>query len=135
MNDESEKLGTGTVEIGDPSGRTSARSKQTQDAQRMNKAAMKEQLMKLWSNVNALGVKHQFPADVGRHRRVLQNGAWLSKLSAIELLSSLGSGMRLGPMLARDSYVVGVPFIHPLSSLTRHQCAHAHGERQWHVPL
>lgn len=105
VNNESEKLGTGTVQIGDPSGRTSARSKQTRDAQRMNQVAMESQLKKLWINVKALGVKHHFPATIGRYRRVLHNDAWLKHISAIELLSTLGSGMRLGSMLARDSYV------------------------------
>lgn len=71
----------------------------------MNKEAMQEQIFKVWKNVIALGVKHQFPAEIGRWRRVLKNGAWLPKVSALDLLGTLGSGVRLGSMLARDSYV------------------------------
>ncbi|KAJ4286055.1 tyrosyl-tRNA synthetase [Kalmusia sp. IMI 367209] len=99
-------LGGGTVQIGDPSGRTTARTRQGADVQSMNILSMRRQLEKLWVNVRCLGIKHQHPANVSRKKELLDNHTWLSKLSAVDLMRDLGSGMRLGSMLARDSVKV-----------------------------
>ncbi|RYN39830.1 Tyrosine--tRNA ligase [Alternaria arborescens] len=96
-------LGGGTVQIGDPSGRTTARSRQGEDVQSMNVKSIQHQLEKLWTNVKCLGIKHQYPQFVSRKRDILNNKKWLQSLSAIELMRDLGSGMRLGAMLGRDS--------------------------------
>jgi len=93
------------VQIGDPSGRTSARSRQGADVQSMNIASMHNQLLRLWVHVKCLGIKHKFPEHINRKQDLLNNKAWLEKLSAVELMRDLGSGMRLGSMLARDSSV------------------------------
>lgn len=96
-------LGGGTVQIGDPSGRTTARSRQAADVQSMNIESIQGQLEKLWTNVKCLGIKHQYSQYTSRKFDILDNRSWLGKLSAIELMRDLGSGMRLGPMLSRDS--------------------------------
>jgi tyrosyl-tRNA synthetase len=69
----------------------------------MNVESMQRQLEKLWTNVKCLGIKHQYAQATSRKRDVLNNRAWLEQLSAIELMRDLGSGMRLGSMLSRDS--------------------------------
>lgn len=97
------QLGGGTVQIGDPSGRTSARSRQGADTQSMNIQSIHNQLEKLWIHVRALGVKHNHPEHISRKNLLLNNRNWLSKLNAVELMRDLGSGMRLGTMLSRDS--------------------------------
>jgi hypothetical protein len=99
------QLGGGTVQIGDPSGRTTARSRQGADVQSMNVESIQRQLERLWTNVKCLGIKHQYSQMVSRKREILNNRAWLEKLSAVEMMRDLGSGMRLGAMLGRDSYV------------------------------
>ncbi|KAF1942147.1 tyrosyl-tRNA synthetase-like protein [Clathrospora elynae] len=99
-------LGGGTVQIGDPSGRTTARSRQGEDVQSMNVESIQRQLEKLWTNVKCLGIKHQYSQLTSRRRDILDNRKWLEKLSAIELMRDLGSGMRLGAMLGRDSVKV-----------------------------
>ena len=91
------------MQIGDPSGRTTARSRQGEDVQSMNVKSIHHQLEKLWTNVKCLGIKHQYPQFVSRKRDILNNKKWLQNLSAIELMRDLGSGMRLGAMLGRDS--------------------------------
>ncbi|KAF2030318.1 tyrosyl-tRNA synthetase-like protein [Setomelanomma holmii] len=96
-------LGGGTVQIGDPSGRTTARSRQGANTQSMNVQSMQGQLEKLWINVKCLGIKHQYSQLTSRKQDILNNRKWLEKLNAVELMRDLGSGMRLGPMLARDS--------------------------------
>lgn len=69
----------------------------------MNIQSMHRQLEKLWVHVKALGIKHHFPVEISRRMALLNNASWLQNLSAIELMRDLGSGMRLGSMLARDS--------------------------------
>jgi tyrosyl-tRNA synthetase len=89
--------------IGDPSGRTTARSRGKASTQKMNTRAMHDQLSRLWNNVKALGIKHQYPSEIDRNRSLLNNKTWLEGLTAVQLMSDVGSGMRLGSMLARDS--------------------------------
>jgi tyrosyl-tRNA synthetase len=96
-------LGGGTVQIGDPSGRTTARSRQGADVQTMNIESIRRQLDKLWTNVKCLGIKHRFSPETNRKQVILNNRDWLEKLNAVELMRDLGSGMRLGTMLSRDS--------------------------------
>ncbi|KAJ8110290.1 hypothetical protein OPT61_g6831 [Boeremia exigua] len=96
-------LGGGTVQIGDPSGRTTARSRQGVDVQTMNIESIRRQLDKLWTHVKCLGIKHHYPSEISRKQEILNNRTWLEKLNAVELMRDLGSGMRLGTMLSRDS--------------------------------
>ncbi|KAH7079104.1 tyrosyl-tRNA synthetase-like protein [Paraphoma chrysanthemicola] len=96
-------LGAGTVQIGDPSGRTTARSRQGADTQGLNVQSIKLQLDKLWNNVRCLGIKHQYSPLTSRKQDILNNKKWLERLNAVEFMRDLGSGMRLGSMLARDS--------------------------------
>jgi tyrosyl-tRNA synthetase len=91
------------VQIGDPSGRTTARSRQGEDVQSMNVESIKHQLQRLWTNVKCLGIKHQYSNMISRKQAILNNKTWLGNLSAVELMRDLGSGMRLGAMLSRDS--------------------------------
>jgi tyrosyl-tRNA synthetase len=91
------------VQIGDPSGRTTERSRQRADVQSMNIESMHRQLNQLWTHVKCLGIKHRFPEHISRKKELLNNKIWLDKLSAVELMRDLGSGMRLGSLLARDS--------------------------------
>ncbi|KAF2659312.1 tyrosyl-tRNA synthetase-like protein [Lophiostoma macrostomum CBS 122681] len=96
-------LGGGTVHIGDPSGRTSARARQAERTHQLNTQAVRQQLDQLWVHVKCLGIKHQHPANIGRFRRILNNEQWLNKVSVIQLMKTMGSSMRLGTMLSRDS--------------------------------
>jgi tyrosyl-tRNA synthetase len=69
----------------------------------MNVESIQRQLEKLWTHVKCLGIKHQFSNMTSRKQEILNNKKWLEKLSAVELMRDLGSGMRLGAMLGRDS--------------------------------
>ncbi|ORY19900.1 tyrosyl-tRNA synthetase-like protein [Clohesyomyces aquaticus] len=96
-------VGGGTVKIGDPSGRSSARKHQTADAQYLNLRSMRPQLRRLANCVKALGIKHKYPMEISRKRDVMNNERWLGHLNSIQLMRDVGSGMRLGSMLNRDS--------------------------------
>ncbi|KAH7127063.1 tyrosyl-tRNA synthetase-like protein [Dendryphion nanum] len=96
-------LGGGTVSIGDPSGRSTGRKRQDDNTHSLNTFGIKQQLEQLWSNVGALGIKHRFSEYPDSQGRLLNNSSWLQKLNAVTLMKDLGSGMRLGSMLSRDS--------------------------------
>jgi len=121
------------VQIGDPSGRTTARQRQGNDTQSMNIASMRDQLSRLWINVKSLGIKHRFSQYTSRKRDLLNNRTWLQQLSAVDLMRDLGSGMRLGSMLARDSCV----HVHCLTYVPSDtaQGEDANGERRRHGHL
>jgi tyrosyl-tRNA synthetase len=69
----------------------------------MNIESIRRQLEKLWTHVKCLGIKHNYSAETNRKRELLNNRTWLENLNAVELMRDLGSGMRLGTMLSRDS--------------------------------
>jgi hypothetical protein len=97
----------------------------------MNKRGMQEQLLGLWVQVKCLGIKHGFPQDTIQQKVYLDNITWLNNLKAVDLMRDLGSGMRVGSMLARDSSVRRLA--DQCSWLIRSQRQSAHGKRQWHV--
>jgi tyrosyl-tRNA synthetase len=68
-------------------------------------ASMHFQLKKLWANVEAYGRRHGYFWEWAWHRELVNNNVWQNKLSIVELLQVLGSGVRLGPMLSRDTWV------------------------------
>ncbi|KAH8710190.1 tyrosyl-tRNA synthetase-like protein [Phaeosphaeriaceae sp. PMI808] len=96
-------VGGGTVQVGDPSGRTTARTPQGKTVAKTHTAMLRSQLDTLWTNVKCLGIKHEFPQSTSRVQVTLNNMAWLTKIKAIDIMGNLGSGIRLGTMLARDS--------------------------------
>lgn len=53
-----------------------------------------------------LAEKHltKLPKDMQRDGLVLNNDDWLSKISIMDVLQTIGSGLRLGPLLGRDTY-------------------------------
>lgn len=68
---------------------------------------MHYQLKKLWLNVEQYGAKYGFYSGgkdlMKGHRELINNNFWWNKLPMLEVLQRMGAGMRLGPMLARDT--------------------------------
>ena len=96
-------LGGATAKIGDPTGRTASRPKTAAALRTANMVAMHYQLKKLWLNVEAYGRKYGYNWEWSWHRELVNNNAWLNKLSIMEVLQVLGPGMRIGTMLSRDT--------------------------------
>ena len=96
-------LGGATAKVGDPIGRLTARDKEHSSIRAANMVNMHYQLKKLWANVEKYGEKFGHKWEWAWHRELVNNNTWLNKLSVIELLQILGSGMRLGPMLGKDT--------------------------------
>jgi tyrosyl-tRNA synthetase len=98
-------LGGATAKIGDPTDRLSTRNKEHSSIRTANMVNMHYQLKKLWVNIHAYGQKHGYydGKDFNHQRALVNNNAWWNKMPMLEVLQVLGPGMRLGPMLARDT--------------------------------
>lgn len=105
-------VGGATCKIGDPSGRTTARATQDDLEQSDNANAISHKLHGMWTVADNNMLDFGFERHVARQRTVINNKRWLNKVSVVEFLSILGPGVRLGPMLGRDTSVI--PFTYAL---------------------
>ncbi|TVY89596.1 Tyrosine--tRNA ligase, mitochondrial [Lachnellula willkommii] len=98
-------LGGATAKIGDPSDRLTTRVKEHSSTRTANMVNMHYQLKKLWANIHAHGQDCGFYQgnDFNHQRALLNNNAWWNKMPMLEVLQVLGPGMRMGPMLGKDT--------------------------------
>lgn len=96
-------VGGGTAKIGDPTGRTTAREAQAKATRTANMVGMHFQMKKLWMNVEAMMRKYGYEKDWAYHRELVNNHVWLQKGSILDMLHLLGSGLRMGALLAKDT--------------------------------
>ena len=66
-------------------------------------AAMHFQLKKLWQQAENHAKQYGYNWEWAWHRELVNNNVWLNKLSIIELLQLLGSGLRMGAMLGKET--------------------------------
>ncbi|KAK3110721.1 tyrosyl-tRNA synthetase [Teratosphaeriaceae sp. CCFEE 6253] len=96
-------VGGATARVGDPSGRLTARAKTGGDVQEGHCRAMRAQVGRLWGNAEVYGGRHGFGEEGRGRREVLDNAAWLDRLGVLDFLQTMGSGMRVGAMLGRET--------------------------------
>ncbi len=96
-------LGGATSKIGDPTDRLTSREKVHSSVRTANMVSMHYQLKKLWINVEEYGRKHGYNWEWAWHRELVNNNAWMNKLTIMEVLQILGPGMRIGTMLSRET--------------------------------
>ena len=96
-------LGGATAKIGDPSDRLKTREKVHSSTRAENLVKMHYQLKRMWINVEAYGRKYGYQWEWAWKRGLLNNTHWWNKLPFIEVLQTLGPGMRIGTMLGRDT--------------------------------
>ena len=95
-------VGGGTASVGDPTGRTKARPHLSAAVRRQNINGIEKQLSRIWTNVLALGEKHKQGSRDGKSD-LLNNERWLQSSSILDVLSTVGAGLRLGAMMGRDT--------------------------------
>jgi tyrosyl-tRNA synthetase len=61
------------------------------------------QLKKLWVNLEAYALKYGYRWEWAWKRGLVNNNAWMNKLPLMEVLQILGPGVRIGPMLAKET--------------------------------
>lgn len=98
-------IGGATAKIGDPTDRLTSRQKESPSVRTANMANMHLQLKKLWQNVASYASRYGYHHEWAWHRELVNNGAWWNSLPMLEVLQILGPGMRMGSMLARETYV------------------------------
>lgn len=96
-------IGGATAQVGDPSGRLTSRLKTQSSTQRSNTQSIHTQVGRLWERAETCARRHGH--EILGRRTILNNEEWLSKLNIMDFLHTLGSGMRIGAMLGRDTWV------------------------------
>lgn len=96
-------LGGATAKIGDPTGRSTTRPKLERERATANMFKIHLQLKRLWANAENQGRRHGYVFDWSHTRALMNNNAWFNKLPMLEVLRTLGSQMRMGPLLSRDN--------------------------------
>ncbi|KAI4862580.1 hypothetical protein F4820DRAFT_19410 [Hypoxylon rubiginosum] len=97
-------IGGATARIGDPTDRLQSREPITKSDMSMNITKMHYQLKRIWLNVEEHARRHGYEKEPRIWGRALfNNSQWYSSLSFIEVVSRLFKGMRLGPMLSRET--------------------------------
>ncbi|KAL8938233.1 MAG: hypothetical protein Q9211_003299 [Gyalolechia sp. 1 TL-2023] len=96
-------VGGATAGIGDPTGRTKDRDAMSSNVRKANMVTMHYQLKAMWSYIEKVGRNYGYVWEWSWRRALSNNNAWLNKLPFVEVLRLLGSGMRVGTMLGRDT--------------------------------
>ncbi|KAL5872312.1 tyrosyl-tRNA synthetase [Pyricularia oryzae] len=96
-------LGSATAKVGDPSGRLTDREKQHREVFNKNMVSMHYQLKKIWTNVDAMARRYGYQEEWAWSRGQRNNNEWWNKQPLLEFLQLLGSNVRVGPMLSRDT--------------------------------
>ncbi|KAL3473437.1 hypothetical protein BJX99DRAFT_198493 [Aspergillus californicus] len=96
-------LGGSTSRVGDPTGRLKGRDQVHSSVRKANMASMHMQLKKLGASIEKYGEKHGYERQMIWRRSLTNNNVWWNKQPFLEVLRDLGSYMRIGPMLGRDT--------------------------------
>lgn len=98
-------VGGATARVGDPSGRLTSRERTQTSVQEANFQALYKEVGRVWKNAAIYGDRHGYKAKPTWKKSLLDNADWLLKLNVVSFLQMLGTGMRVGTMLGRDTYV------------------------------
>ena len=79
------------------------REAQHSSVRKINMLKIHMQLKSIWANVDQVARHYGYTWVWAWKRELANNNAWLNKLPAIQLLKLVGSGVRLGTMLGRDT--------------------------------
>ncbi|KAE8152627.1 hypothetical protein BDV25DRAFT_150766 [Aspergillus avenaceus] len=96
-------LGGATSRVGDPTGRLKDREQVHSSVRKAHMASMHMQLKKLGMSIEAYGRRHGYEKQWAWRRALKNNNIWWNKTPLLEILRDLGTHMRLGPMLGRDT--------------------------------
>ncbi|KAI1951003.1 tyrosyl-tRNA synthetase [Ophidiomyces ophidiicola] len=96
-------LGATTSKIGDPTGRVEARRLMKSALRKANIANIHLQLKKLGASFEKYGAKYGYQYEWAWRRVLANNSTWWNKSSFGDVITELGSNVRLGPMLGRDN--------------------------------
>ncbi|KAI0149683.1 hypothetical protein F4776DRAFT_173786 [Hypoxylon sp. NC0597] len=97
-------IGGATAKVGDPTDRLQSREPITKADITMNITKMHYQLKRIWLNVEKQTERFGYKKEPRVWSRALVNNSqWYNSLRFIEVVDRLFKGMRLGPMLSRET--------------------------------
>ncbi|KAL7620191.1 tyrosyl-tRNA synthetase [Parahypoxylon ruwenzoriense] len=97
-------IGGSTAKIGDPTDRLQTRSPMKRVDLAMNITKIHYQLKRIWTNVDEQAARFGYVKEnMVWSRALLNNSQWYNSASFVEVVVRLFRGIRLGPMLSRDT--------------------------------
>ena len=96
-------VGGATAKVGDPTDRLDSREAMSKATLTMNITKVHFQLKRIWLNVDSQASRYGYEKNWAWQRAISNNSMWYNNLPFIEVVQRLFKGMRLGPMLSRDT--------------------------------
>ena len=96
-------LGGATARIGDPEGRLQSRSEMDRKLYKANLTNMHMQLKRFGASMERYAARRGYQKEWAWRRVLMNNSQWHEKTPMTKFLKMMASGVRLGPMLGRDS--------------------------------
>ncbi|KAI0384233.1 hypothetical protein F5Y04DRAFT_238720 [Hypomontagnella monticulosa] len=97
-------VGGATAKIGDPTDRLQSRTPISNTDMTRNITMIHYQLKRIWRNIDNLAPRYGYAKQPRIwSRAVYNNSQWYSSVPFVEVVTRLFKGMRLGPMLSRET--------------------------------
>lgn len=96
-------VGGATASVGDPTGRTTSRASQAREQRETNIRQVTAQLETLSTRLLPLAERHGLSKGKLGTISVLDNAKWLGRVSVMDFLGTMGSKLRMGALLSRDT--------------------------------
>lgn len=96
-------VGGATAKIGDPTGRLKSREKTGRAEMTANMTKIHYQLKKIWANADSQASRFGYKREWPWKRGLVNNNTWWNSLPMLEVLRRIGTAVRVGPMLSRDT--------------------------------
>jgi tyrosyl-tRNA synthetase len=96
-------VGGSTAKVGDPTGRLTTRANTEAKVRMKNTEAMMHQLKMLWPRVDAYGKKYGYNRESPGKMALWNNDSWMQGLKMMKFLLTIGTRVRMGAMLARET--------------------------------
>lgn len=96
-------IGGATAKVGDPTGRLRTRDEVPRSDRAMFVTKMHYQLKRMWRNVDAQAKRYGYQKEWAWNRELVNNSSWYNSTPFFEVVNRLFKGMRVGPMLSRET--------------------------------
>ncbi|KAI1074884.1 hypothetical protein F5B20DRAFT_562171 [Whalleya microplaca] len=96
-------VGGATAKVGDPTDRLQSREEIAKTDMTMNITKIHYQLKRIWANLDVQAARFGYEKQWAWSRGLYNNSMWYNNTTFIEVVNRLFKGMRLGPMLSRET--------------------------------
>ncbi|KAI0399073.1 tRNA synthetase class I [Xylaria palmicola] len=96
-------LGGATAKVGDPTGRLQTRDEVPKSERSMYVTKIHYQLKRMWQHVDAQAARFGYKKEWAWSRELANNSSWYNTTPFLKVVSRLFKGMRVGPMLSRET--------------------------------